>query len=165
MEGDAVFVGPSKLFQDFVVRRLPLRRPFPPWRPKAAAQIFERRKSCESWSALPPEALKFPIPFRAFALAERLIGEAKSSRLDSNYAAIVDDICPPQRRNLVPHFGRQPGKFSDGFDIDIARVEEQSAVGRIGTGVGGVVEQRMQRIERDAGGSEIGSQVDQCGNR
>src|SRR5258708_27448149 len=57
----------------------------------------------------------------------------------------------------------ESGKFRDGLDIDVERVEKKPAVRRIRAGgVSVLIKQRMQRIERNAGGTELGRKGEQA---
>ncbi len=77
-------------------------------------------------------------------------------------AAIIDQLSIPKRLDLPLQPGRRKaGKFRNRLHVDIERIEKEAAVRRIGRRV--VIEQRMQRIEADAGGAEFASKVDQAG--
>ena len=94
--------------------------------------------------------------------AEGRIGEPQCFRLGGDHARVVDELLRAQRLDLLLEpGGGEAGKFQHRLDVDIAGVEEQPAAGRVGARLGMLVEQRMQRIKSDAGGAEIGREIDQ----
>ena len=76
---------------------------------------------------------------------------------------IVDEVLFPERFDVALEFRpRCLRKFGNGLDVDVERIEEMPAVGKIRAGLlGPVVEQGMQRIESDRRGAVRGGDVDQ----
>src|SRR5581483_1479602 len=54
------------------------------------------------------------------------------------------------------------GEFGNSLDVDVERIEEQPAVGRIGARLFGPIrEQGVQRVEPDAGSTDSSGKLDQ----
>src|SRR3954447_3176774 len=118
----------------------------------------------ENRGAFTPKSLEFPLSRGAFLFLKGGIGETKRSGFSGNDPAIVDHFSLPERCNLLLHPGcLRAGKFRNGFNINVAGVEKQSAVRGIGADLGMIVEQRMERIERDARGSQVTREINQAG--
>ena len=88
------------------------------------------------------------MPFCSALPAKRLVCEFERPQLRLCDALIVDNVLPAQALDLLFQAGGlQAGKFRHRLHVDVERIEEQTAVRRVGTGVRRpVVEQSVQRV-------------------
>ncbi len=157
-EFDLALVGTvAKLGAFGLVRLLPFLRPFPPRRVEAMAQHLETGKARQQRRALSAEGVERVATDAACALREAVEGGAQAQPFQRGHVGIGHAVAFAQTgrgRSRVGHEVR--GEFGDGLDVDIERIEEQPAVGRIRAAIGRmVVEQDVQRIEPDTVGAEL----------
>ena len=133
-------------------------RPLRPRRRRVTlAQNFEAGKAQQRVALLLSERFEFGTALCARRDAKAIIGQTQGGELDAGHICIGNDV----RGAQGAEFGLEPrrndaGKFGKRFDIDIERVEKQPAIGRVGARlVGTIREQRMQRIEADAGRAAV----------
>src|SRR5262249_46423584 len=96
--------------------------------------------------------------FRTSFATKDLVCKLERAHFGVRYALVVDEVLFAKMLDLVRQAGRvRPGKFRNGIDVDVERVEKEAAVGGIGARVlRPVDEQGVQRVEPDAGGTQVG---------
>src|ERR1700730_2064947 len=87
----------------------------------------------------------------------------KTVQLGLGYATVVDGVLASQPRELLLQAASfDAWKLRYRFHVDVKRVEEKSAVGKIRTRfLRLIVKPGVQRVEPDARGAEIGSKIDE----
>jgi len=95
--------------------------------------------------------------------AETSMRETQSGELGARDKFVGYHVGGAQRGDFRFEPGSpQAGKFRDGLDVDVERVEKQSAVRRVGTGLlGAIGKQRMQWIQADGGRTPRGGKRNQ----
>src|SRR5450759_2258445 len=103
------------------------------------------------------------MTFGSWIVSEDLKRRSQRAPFQFGDGDIVDDIARSQPGDGVADLSWTTGlEFGESFDVDIERIEKQTAVRRIGTAIGRpVIEQRMQRIEADTIGAQTGCELDQ----
>ena len=141
----------------------PLLRPFPPGLVEFVPQHLKAGEARQKRRAFGTKRVEIPAAAGRRMRPEVLKGSTQRTPFQFGDALIVDNIAGPQPGDGVGALGQRAGlKSGDFFDVDIERIQEQPAVWRIGTAIGGpVVEQSVQGIETDAIGSQIARQFDQ----
>src|ERR1700704_5319292 len=97
------------------------------------------------------EFVKRRTPIESSMIAKALIRDPKCFALEQSHPDVVDDVAFLQSFYLDPDFScRIGGIFGDRGDIDVERIEKQSAAWKIGACfLRAIVKERMQRIEAD----------------
>ncbi len=91
--------------------------------------------------------------------------QARGPDFRCGHRAVLDQLGLTQLRDLLRQSGSlQARKFGYRVDVDVERIEELAAVRRIRARlVRAIIEQGVQRIERDTGRAPIGGKLDQTG--
>ena len=173
-EADAIGIGAGK-FLDFRRVRTSIRlRPLLPRRAgELLGERLEERVAAQQFTLFAAEALERLDPSTAgrhgVVFAEKAgIKRFQNRQLDRLDPAIGDlpQLAADGKFGVCGISGGARlgalGVFRDRFDIDIERIEKQPRAGRVGARLlGAGKEQRVQGVEPDHGGSDIGGDVDQ----
>ena len=128
-----------------------------------AGALQNRRSASNELATLGSGMLQNPLSARKLALALKAANaEPQRPPLQACDCDIVDGLLCLKRGVISPLLGERLFAANSGnfLDVDIECVEKQRAVRRIRAAIAGaVVEQRMQRIEADALGAQIGPQA------
>src|SRR5258707_1425202 len=105
------------------------------------------------------------MPFFRAVPENCLVCELDLPELGGWPATVINDLQSTRAVDLLFQLGRfQAGKFRNRLHVDIEGIEKESAVRCVGAGIScPVLEQRVQRVEPDPRGAEIGSKVDERG--
>src|SRR5262245_30751212 len=103
------------------------------------------------------------MPIESALIAKALIRDTECLALEQRHSNVVDDVVGLQCLYLGPDFScRTGGIFGDRGNINVKRVEKQSAAWKVGARFQrAIVKQRMQRIEANGCCPHRGCNVDQ----
>jgi hypothetical protein len=132
-----------------IIRRPPFGGPCPPRPFEFPAQEFKTGEPDQCRSAAFAKTGEILFSRRCPIALEAAPGERECACLRFDETGIIDKFGLTKRCDLIRQScGLQTGKFLDPLRIDVMRIEEQPAAGRIGTvGIGTIVEKRMQRVK------------------
>ena len=164
LERDFVVMVEAEVVQVGDLGATPGPRPFEPrYRRVMAAQHFEAGEAQQRVALLGAVGFEVGAAFCARTLAEGFISEMQAGELGGSDARVSDQRRLAQGGDFTGKPGcRQAGKFRNRLHVDIERVEEDAAIGRVGARALRVFgKQRMQRVEPDAGGAMRGGARDE----